>query len=558
MRFVVVRGPELAGPFELTSGTSVIGRDPHAEVRLSSKRVSRRHCLAIVGETSVRIKDLDSANGIVDESGQRRSEIELVAGMRVQIGDFVLRLEVPEADVDLELENDEPATAQDELLLNDEDEDTPIPSGPMPVLRTVPRPAVPDPASASMGLPPPLKRTTPKGPARPPPPQLAPMPLPFPPPPPPPAVPTARPALPPTLTAVPPLQDHPTGETSQRLPPPVLPFGPAAGGFGGFTTPPPRAEPPPRTVPEPPPFRDDPTPLANHLPPGALPPMPAPLPPPTLARYANEPPTASEVGAKAQTRLPALRKAEPDREPASGPPWIAKVAGLVVLAGSIVLCAPFGGLFSQVSAASAAAEELSLQRGEALALALGERNAVAVAEGRLVQLDAGFVLHEAGVRDAVVTDVNGTVLAPPERARTSIARARVLLDAKDTRKTERVEGADGSWEIAAPIRGEVAAGSGARMVVGYAWLQYDPSVAAGAVVSPWLRVAAALFAVAAAASVLAAGLWMFVLRPLAAVQEETEHALLDNVDKVVSPVRWSALEALVHSINRVVTRARSQ
>ena len=54
MRFVVVRGPELAGPFELTSGTSVIGRDPHAEVRLSSKRVSRRHCLAIVGETSVR------------------------------------------------------------------------------------------------------------------------------------------------------------------------------------------------------------------------------------------------------------------------------------------------------------------------------------------------------------------------------------------------------------------------------------------------------------------------------------------------------------------------
>ncbi len=553
MRFVVVRGPELAGPFELTLGTNVIGRDLHAEVRLSSKRVSRRHCLAIVGDASVRIKDLDSANGIVDEAGVRRPEIELVAGMRIQIGDFVLRLEVPEAEVDLELEHDEPATAQDELLLDDEDEDTPIPSGPMPVLRTVPRPAVPDPASASMEVRSPLKRTPSKPPA---PPKLAPVP--FPPAPHPPAVPTAQPALPPSLTAVPLLQDHPTGETSQRLAPPVLPFGPAAGGFGGFTSPPPRVEAPPREQPQPPPFRDEPTPLANQLPPGALPPTPAPLKPPALVRYTNEPATASEVGAKAQTRLPALRNAEPDREPASGPPWMAKAAGVLVLAGSIVLCAPIGGVFSQVRAAASAAQELSLQRGEALALALGERNAVAVAEGRLVQLDAGFVLNEAGVRDAVVTDVTGTVLAPPERARTSIARAQVLLDVKDTQTTERVEAADGSWEIAAPIRGEVAAGSGARSVVGYAWLQYDPSVAASAVVSPWLRVAAALFVVAGAAGVLAVGMWILVLRPLAAVQEETEHALLDNVDKVVSPVRWSALEALVHSINRVVTRARSR
>ncbi|MSQ01586.1 MAG: FHA domain-containing protein [Myxococcales bacterium] len=554
MRFVVVRGPELAGPFDLSAGTNVIGRDPHVEVRLSSKRVSRRHCLAIVDGDRVRIKDLDSANGIVDETGQRRPEIELLAGMRVQIGDFVLRLEAPEAEVDLELENDEPATAQNELLLDDEDEDTPIPNGPMPVLRTVLKPAVPDPASASMEvrLPPGLSPSKP--PARPP--KRAAVPPAFPPPPPP-AGPPAQPALPPALTAVPPIEDHPTGETSQRLAPPVLPFGPARGGFGGFTAPPARAPSPPRAPVEPPPFRDDPTPLANQLPPGALRSAAA-LHPPRLARYANEPPTASEVGAKAQTRLPILRNAEPEREPPAGPPWMVKAAGVMALAGSIVLCAPIGGLFSQVRAASAAAEELSLQRGEALALALGERNAVAVAEGRLVQLDAGFVLHEAGVRDAVVTDVNGTVLAPPERARTSMARAQVLLDAKDSRATERVEAVGGSWEIVAPIRGEVAAGSGARAVVGYAWLQYDPSVAAGAVVSPWLRLAAALFTVGGAAAVLAAGVWVGVLRPLAAVQEETEHALLDNVDKVVSPVRWSALEALVHSINRVVTRARSR
>ncbi|GDX82302.1 hypothetical protein LBMAG42_41130 [Deltaproteobacteria bacterium] len=588
-----MRGPEMAGPFELTEGTNVIGRDPTANVRLQSRRVSRRHCVVVLAEGRVLVRDLDSANGIVEEGGRRVKELELRPNGRIQIGDFVLRLEDPGITDDLELEDD-PLTAEDDLHLDDEDEDTPIPSGPMPVLRHLPRriSGVPDPGSATLDAfaSPVAKagrgaRPQPAAPARSAPapklvaaPPAAPVPVaaqrphtaPSAPPapprlekpafPPPPVVDTASPSLPPSFTHVPPLSDHPTAETSSRFPPPILPFAPAAGGFGGFAPAPARAEPfaPPPAPPPRPPANEDSSPSVRPVAP-PTPPSPAPAPPPPfLPKYADDPQSASEEAARASTRLPAMKHAEPARDPASGLPWLVQAAAVLFAVAGLVTCAPIGGLFAQVYETSAAAEELSLQRGEAITEGLGHRNAEAIATGRAINLDAAYVLSSAGVQEAAVTDTAGTVLAPSQRAGTTLGRHEVLLAAQEAHAVARAEAEGGSYEIAAPIRGEVTGGSGAQSVVGYAWVRYDPSVTAGEVVSPWLHGFAAVFVVAAALGLLVGGGWLLVFRPLQALRDETEHALLDHVDKVVPPVRWPLLEELSSSINRVIVRARSR
>ena len=478
MRLVVVRGPEVVGPFELREGPNVIGRDPTADVSLPSRRVSRRHCIATLTHGRVNVRDLDSANGIVEEGGSRVVDLDLYANARMQVGDFVLRLEDPDLEDDLDLEDD-PLALADDLLLEDEDELTPVPSGPMPVLRPLPR----------------------------------------------------RPVAMPTL---PPLTEQPTAETAERSPPPILPFGPATGGFGGFVAAAPRAEPPPAAAAPPPPIAA----------PAAPAPRPLPAPPtPFLPRYTDDPPTASEVGVRARV---------------TGLPWAIQAAAVLLTAGAVVTCAPVGGLLAQVFAGSRSAEELSLQRGEAIVEGLGIRNAEAIATGRPINLDASYILRSPGVQDAAVTDPAGTVLAPPERSRTIMGQREVLLAAKEQHKTARFEGEEGLWEIATPIRGEVSPGSGAKSVVGYAWVRYDPQVSASSVVSPWLRAAAAFAAVAASLGVLVGGAWLLVFRPLSALRDETEHALRGHADTVVTAVRWPLLEDLARSITRAIVRAKGR
>jgi hypothetical protein len=291
-------------------------------------------------------------------------------------------------------------------------------------------------------------------------------------------------------------------------------------------------------------------------------PPPAPLPPPDapppFVPYADDPHTASDAGQQSSTRHAPIRRPSAEAPPLAGLPWLAQVAGLLVFTAALVLCAPVGGLFSQVSNTLGVAEELSLQRGEALAEGLANRNGEPVAAQRFISLDAASVLQYTGVRQAALTDATGTVLAPPERARQSLVRSPAFAEAQKSGTLARAEGADGTWEIVAPIRAEAASGAGARTIAGWAWIAYDPAVTANEAASPILRGLAALVVVFTALLVLLAGGWWLVLRPLAALRDETEHALLDHVDRVVSSVRWAALDDLASSINRVLQRARDR
>jgi hypothetical protein len=57
-------------------------------------------------------------------------------------------------------------------------------------------------------------------------------------------------------------------------------------------------------------------------------------------------------------------------------------------------------------------------------------------------------------------------------------------------------------------------------------------------------------------AILIGGVWWLLLRPLAALREETELALLGDTHEVVAPVRLAHFEQLAHSINRLAARAR--
>lgn len=495
MRLVVARGPEPVGPFELRPGANYLGRDPACEVHLPSKRVSRKHAVAFISGARLTLKDNGSANGLYDESGHRCEVLELSPGQRVQVGDYVLRFEAAQVEEDVELDIDDPLTAEDDLLIEEDEENTPVRQGPVPVPRAVPAPMLPSPVVPDPG------RLT-------------------------------MDAIPSPL-----ISDVPTAETSMRMKHPALPFGPPRGGFGAFAGPP--EESAERSHSDIRPI------VAAPPPPPAPPPVAAPAPPPPF-RVDDRPSTSESMPAKA--RAPSRR----------GPNWMVQAALVLLAATSIVLCAPFGGLVANWRGAAGDAEELSLLRGDALADALANRNASALAENRGIAFDTSFVTQQAGVREAMLADKNGTVLAPAERLRTSIARSEAFVAASDNHALTRVESDGGTYEILAPVRAEVAVGAGARTIVGWAWIRYDPSVVVDEIASPWLRVLTGLLSLGAAGAVLLAGGWWLFVRPLQALRDETEFAMKGDVDRVESPVPFFALDQLADSINRAIRRQRER
>ena len=92
MRLVVTKGPQPGLIFELQEGPNVAGRDPNNSVHLPSAHVSRAHCEFDRRGSQVVVRDLDSRNGVFIE-GQATRETVLRPGMRVQVGDWLLRFE---------------------------------------------------------------------------------------------------------------------------------------------------------------------------------------------------------------------------------------------------------------------------------------------------------------------------------------------------------------------------------------------------------------------------------------------------------------------------------
>jgi hypothetical protein len=211
----------------------------------------------------------------------------------------------------------------------------------------------------------------------------------------------------------------------------------------------------------------------------------------------------------------------------------------------------------QLGAAASALREASLLRGEELADSVGNRNATAIAEQRGLSFDVTFVKDRAGVRGVLLADDRGTVLAPSEKLRSSIASHPAWKESATSRAPARAESDDGTWEIVTPIRADIA-GSGARRVVGYVALSYDADVVVDDLFAPGLRAAGLVVAALVAALGLVAAGWALVWRPLLVLRDETEVAIRHPAEPVVSPARMAPMEALAHTINRVLARAHGR
>ena len=91
---VVVEGPDAGAEFPLPIGTRFLGRDASvSDVTLADPLVSKRHARLDVFSQSIRIVDLNSANGLEIDGGTV-TRVDLENGDTVRIGDSLLRARI--------------------------------------------------------------------------------------------------------------------------------------------------------------------------------------------------------------------------------------------------------------------------------------------------------------------------------------------------------------------------------------------------------------------------------------------------------------------------------
>jgi two-component system, NtrC family, response regulator len=91
LRLVVLTGPDQGKQLDLERGTYLVGKAPGCSLVLTDPIVSRQHLELQVGESGVRVRDLDSTNGSFF-GGARFTEVTVGAGAVIAIGSTELKL----------------------------------------------------------------------------------------------------------------------------------------------------------------------------------------------------------------------------------------------------------------------------------------------------------------------------------------------------------------------------------------------------------------------------------------------------------------------------------
>ena len=101
--FTVISGPHHGQTFQVPRGKFIIGRGTDCHLLLTSNLVSRHHCVLLLDEYTLRIRDLASKNGtFVNRDQTRLGERILIHGDTVRVGDMVIRVELESASGSLE------------------------------------------------------------------------------------------------------------------------------------------------------------------------------------------------------------------------------------------------------------------------------------------------------------------------------------------------------------------------------------------------------------------------------------------------------------------------
>jgi pSer/pThr/pTyr-binding forkhead associated (FHA) protein len=93
--FTVISGPYRGQTFQIPRGKFILGRETDCHLVLDSNSVSRHHCVLLLDEYTLRIRDLASKNGtFVNRDQTRTGERILVSGDTVRVADLVIRIEL--------------------------------------------------------------------------------------------------------------------------------------------------------------------------------------------------------------------------------------------------------------------------------------------------------------------------------------------------------------------------------------------------------------------------------------------------------------------------------
>jgi pSer/pThr/pTyr-binding forkhead associated (FHA) protein len=96
--FTVISGPHLGQTFQIPRGKFILGRETDCHLVLDSNSVSRHHCVLLLDDYTLRIRDLASKNGtFVNRDQTRTGERILFHGDTVRVGDMVIRVEMESA-----------------------------------------------------------------------------------------------------------------------------------------------------------------------------------------------------------------------------------------------------------------------------------------------------------------------------------------------------------------------------------------------------------------------------------------------------------------------------
>ena len=93
--FTVISGPFRGQTFQIPRGKFILGREHDCHLVLDTNSVSRHHCVLLLDDYTLRIRDLASKNGtFVNRDLTRIGERILVDGDTVRVGDMVIRSRV--------------------------------------------------------------------------------------------------------------------------------------------------------------------------------------------------------------------------------------------------------------------------------------------------------------------------------------------------------------------------------------------------------------------------------------------------------------------------------
>jgi pSer/pThr/pTyr-binding forkhead associated (FHA) protein len=99
----VVSGPLARQSIEVSHGKLLIGREPDCHLRPDSPLISRHHCVLLLDDYTLRIRDLASKNGtFVNSRRVGTSETILSHGDIVALGDMVCQVSVSSAATEVE------------------------------------------------------------------------------------------------------------------------------------------------------------------------------------------------------------------------------------------------------------------------------------------------------------------------------------------------------------------------------------------------------------------------------------------------------------------------